>query len=799
MKKRLSSISLILVLLLSMLTVTAWATDGANAETNVVSVKIGSTTTSYTNLQDAVTAAKGATGNVTITLLADVSISETLDLTEVTKLANIELNGYTLTADSCTALKIGGTGTVNIKGKTGTSHGEIKAVGDSVYAVEYVGTGILKFASYPTITGELRNSNNGTITINSGTFVGNIVNAGAGKITSAYTSYSAPEHTGELKNTGSGTIELEYGKFSEEPNEAFLVDQCAATKGTDNFWEVAMWTPEMAIEKGYVANSKVYTQKDYDKKTVYNGTYYKTLADAADARVAFYLISDVDLDNSGFEFTFGKRASNPSSRGIYLCGHTYTGSIKDESVAKSTSKANTFINGKSGTTLIKKTDEGRGTAKISKIDTVATLKVINNADVTVTTGTAAGINVDKSSTLTINGGTYTGTITVAEGGELTITDGTYDEDVTKYCAEGYIANKDKNGKYIVDKIPEKVVNADLDTDIKQGEPDVKVDENITDKESATAVASSVKANLTETKAAKNITVSDADKKNAIQKLVADKQIKLDEDGNIVPYDDSAASKDVKITIIEEPYVEVEVKALTVNQETGTSELTLDITPKYNLLATTDPDEKAENTVTVSTGNALTVNEKTDVKIELPSGFADSGDKLLVKHEKDDGSVEYYTGSVSDDGQGKLYLSFTTNGFTPFSVTNDYAASIGEGANKQVYVSLQSAVDAVKNGETIKLNKDGQTAEVKRTVSFIVDPSYTDKEGLKKSYNYTITLGDRCIRNTTENENEWDIIYTAPVKTKSPATADESTPGIFAVAGLISAVGVALLLRRKQSM
>ena len=362
-----------------------------------------------------------------------------------------------------------------------------------------------------------------------------------------------------------------------------------------------------------------------------------------------------------------------------------------------------------------------------------------------------------------------------------------------------IANKDKNGKYIVDKIPEKVVNSDIETDTKQGEPDVKVDENITDQASATAVASSVKANLTETKAAKNITVSDADKKNAIQKLVADKQIKLDDEGNIVPYDDSAASKDVKITIIEEPYVEVEVKALTVNQETGTSELTLDITPKYNLLATTDPDEKAENTVTVSTGNALTVNEKTDVKIELPSGFADSGDKLLVKHEKDDGSVEYYTGSVSDDGQGKLYLSFTTNGFTPFSVTNDYAASIGEGANKQVYVSLQAAVDAVKNGETIKLNKDGQTAEVKRTVSFIVDPSYTDKEGLKKSYNYTITLGDRCIRNTTENENEWDIIYTAPVKTKSPATADESELGVFAVAGLISAVGVALLLRRKQSM
>ena len=778
MKKRLSSISLILVLLLSMLTVTAWATDGANAETNVVSVTVGKTTTSYTNLQDAVTAAKGATGNVTITLLADVSISETLDLTGVAKLANIELNGYTLTANSCTALKIGGTGTVNIKGKTGS---EIKAVGDSVYAVEYVGTGKgnLIFNSYQTITGELRNSNNGTITIKNGTFVGNIVNAGSGKISFEWGSAAIPKHTGKLKNTGSGTISLSWGKFSEEPSEAFVVDPFVATKGTDNFWEVINVTPEMALAEGYIASNIKYRESKRPYKTL---KYYKTLADAAgDTTLTnLCLICDVNLGNDGFEFTGAKMKKNPSARTLILDGHKYTGSITDKCTVTSKTNAYTVVNGNADGTI--KAVTGRGTAIINKLDTISTFKVIYNADVTVTTGSSAGIYVDKTSTLTIAGGTYTGTITVVNGGKLTITGGTYDEDVTKYCAEGYVANKKSSGKYVVESIPEEVVDADLDTDIKQGEPDVKVDENITDQASATAVASSVKANLTETKAAKNITVSDADKKNAIQKLVADKQIKLDEDGNIVPYDDSAASKDVKITIIEEPYVEVEVKALTVNQETGTSELTLDITPKYNLLATTDPDEKAENTVTVSTGNALTVNEKTDVKIELPSGFADSGDKLLVKHEKDDGSVEYYTGSVSDDGQGKLYLSFTTNGFTPFSVTNDYAASIGEGANKQVYVSLQAAVDAVKNGETIKLNKDGQTAEVKRTVSFIVDPSYTDKEGLKKSYNYTITLGDRCIRNTTENENEWDIIYTAPVKTKSPATADECELGIFAVAG-----------------
>ena len=137
-----------------------------------------------------------------------------------------------------------------------------------------------------------------------------------------------------------------------------------------------------------------------------------------------------------------------------------------------------------------------------------------------------------------------------------------------------------------------------------------------------------------------------------------------------------------------------------------------------------------------------------------------------------------------------------------NITNNtiYAASIGKDDNKQGYTTLQSAVDAVKNGETIKLYEDGQKAVVKRTVSFKVDPSYTDKEsGETKNYNYTITLGDNCTRKDTGNENEWNITYTAPVSKKSPNTGDNSELGIFAVAGLISAVGAALVLRRKHSM
>ena len=425
----------------------------------------------------------------------------------------------------------------------------------------------------------------------------------------------------------------------------------------------------------------------------------------------------------------------------------------------------------------------------------------NAAAVNASDGSESGEIVCDPAQITIEGGSFTGKIWVqnnnlGQEGKVVIKGGTYDEDVTKYCAEGYIATKNANDKYVVGLIPDEVVDADLDTDIEQGEPDVKVDENITDKESAKTVAESVSADLKDTKAAENITVTDADKKNAVQKLVADKQIKLDEDGNIVPYTGSGT---VTVTIIEEPYLEVEVTELKTDSTTGKKELALDITPKYNLKATTDTEDP-DKTVTVSTGNTLTVNEKTKVTIELPTGFANSGDKLLVTHTKRNGSIEYLTGSVSDNGQGKLNLSFTTSSFSLFAVSNEYAASIGEGDDMQVYGTLQSAVDAVKNGETIKLYEDGQKAVVKRTVSFKVDPSYTDKESSEtKSYNYTIALGDNCTRKDTGNENEWNITYTAPVSKKSPNTGDNNELGIFAVAGLISAVGVALVLRRKHSM
>ena len=635
-----------------------------------------------------------------------------------------------------------------------------------------------------------------TLTINGGTYTGTLAVASGGtlKITDGTFEGTLPASVG-------GTLFIEGGTFNSDPTAYLEKNEYVAKKSGDK-WVVTRLTVGEAVEKGYVAGIYKYINEE----SPWYGPYYETVQEAANVSNRVALLKDMNLAAKGFTFTYGATASTIKDRTLYLQGKKYQGSITDNTTAQSTTTNNaTIIDGNNALTYTK---SNRGTAIISDITTNGVLKIQNNADVTIngTGSKTAGINVNGSSTLTINGGTYTGTVMVSDGGKLTITAGTYDVDVTKYCTEGYMATLKSNGKYVVGLIPDDAAKSaeskvEVEESVKQGK-DVVKDADGVDKTIAETVASNVDANLKNT--TKNITISSIEMKKVVKELVATEQVKLDNDNNVVPYNED---EDVTVTIIKEPYLEVEVKSLTINTSTGENELKLDITPKYNLYATTDPEDESK-TVTVSTGNLLTVSEDTLVTIQLPEGFASSGEKLLVKHDKHDGSVEYYTGSVSDNGQGTNYLSFTTSGFSTFTAIRDYAACIGDGDDMKVYPTLQSAVDAVKNGETIKLYKDGETAVVKRTVSFKVDPSY-EKDGTKGNYTYTIALGDGTTRNKTDNENEWSTVYTAPASetaktdttkaAKAPATGDNSELGLFAVAGLISAVGVALLLRRKQSM
>lgn len=149
------------------------------------------------------------------------------------------------------------------------------------------------------------------------------------------------------------------------------------------------------------------------------------------------------------------------------------------------------------------------------------------------------------------------------------------------------------------------------------------------------------------------------------------------------------------------YLEVKPKAY------NGSAYTLDITPKYDVVVVGTKDGAVAKKVVET--NTLNVTKATVVTMELPTGFAVAdGDKLSIQHTKN-GTVEYYTGTVTKKDD-KFYLTFTTNGFSPFVISVP-AASIGE----NVYPTLQAAADAAKSTDVISV-KSGASHELNFTTT-----------------------------------------------------------------------------------
>ena len=183
--------------------------------------------------------------------------------------------------------------------------------------------------------------------------------------------------------------------------------------------------------------------------------------------------------------------------------------------------------------------------------------------------------------------------------------------------------------------------------------------------------------------------------------------------------------------------------------------------------------------------------------------------------------------VVDNGDGKWTVEpqkgYITNidiklagpeiGKTPAStykwtVKPEGSATVGETAwfkmSKEKYEDPDTEYDLEKVGENEKFQKD---------YYYVFATYFALSDGYGASYDkLTVTVngkeaeevfvvkikkGDKYI-DAVEVDMTYDPL-TETEKAKSPATGDNSELGLFAVAGLISAVGVALLLRRKQSM
>ncbi len=349
------------------------------------------------------------------------------------------------------------------------------------------------------------------------------------------------------------------------------------------------------------------------------------------------------------------------------------------------------------------------------------------------------INVYKAK-LTIDGGKYYGggTAVQVQTGELTINDGYFDAEAatdpygydfvincidsaykdgtakvaikggyfahfnpannkaegagTNFVADGYVAaTSDKSGYDY--KVVAKTITGSVEVKPDVAEPEVNVSDKISESDKAKVEDAAESVAVPTLGAA---TVDEA------QKINEDKAKELLKDVNV-------GDGDKKL------YVQSSLKVEPTAYDAANKTLALKITPQYRIVASTAAT--ADDIQLGDNGNAQVVQDYTPMNItkatvvtmELPDGFASGVDKLSIQHTKSNGTVEYYTGTVTEQS-GKHLLTFTTNGFSPFVISVP-AASIGE----NVYPTLQAAVDSVKSGKTIKLEQ-AVAADTKVTVA-----------------------------------------------------------------------------------
>lgn len=363
---------------------------------------------------------------------------------------------------------------------------------------------------------------------------------------------------------------------------------------------------------------------------------------------------------------------------------------------------------------------------------------------------------------TISGGKINGVLQVNANTTLTITGGYFTSDPTAYLATGKgLVDSDLAGYY---KVGNSTV--DVDTEVKAGEPSVDVPAN---------------SGLTKAD------VENAAKSQATQNSLAKAASSLTSDSNIVGNKDAAKkalltnniiSQDStkNITVVVQPYLNVDVTEVNASDKT----MSVNISALYDVIATTDPDnirlptesENNANAVILKEKQAMSVSKPVTIKLPLPSNFDTAGDKLSIKHTKENGSVEYYTGTVTTDENTNKFVTFTTNGFSPFVIyaASANVASIGDDANQKVYPTLQAAIDAVQNNETITLLKaTNENVTVSKAIKFTL----AGKNYLQGS----IVAGSRYSMTTSEPSGKTEYTFTY---VGGGSSSSISTPTTYAV-------------------
>lgn len=263
-----------------------------------------------------------------------------------------------------------------------------------------------------------------------------------------------------------------------------------------------------------------------------------------------------------------------------------------------------------------------------------------------------------------------------------------------YCATGLTVVSNKSAEteatypWTVGTLPANTENKiDAATDTGNNAVNADAITNSDDKKAAQDAAKKVK--FEEAVADKN-EITETDKQRGLTALANENKVQVGSDGKI--------QGNTTVTIVKEVFLDISVTDFKVQGLADKDvSVTMDITPKYNLIATTNKDNRTDaNSVTLET-KPLTVSEATKVSVTIPA-FANK--KVYIDHAN---GKNLYVATA--DANGKI--EFTTNGFSPFTFTLSNPKVVAE-VNGNAYTSFQDAVNAVANGGTIEIvggNKD----------------------------------------------------------------------------------------------
>ena len=322
------------------------------------------------------------------------------------------------------------------------------------------------------------------------------------------------------------------------------------------------------------------------------------------------------------------------------------------------------------------------------------------------------------------------------GEQLDISGGYFTSDPTTYLATGYVAGSSNLTGYNY-KVTQKTDTGTVEVKPAVAAPTVNVNADAIKADDTTAVEN----------AAKSISVS------TLGAAATDKAQNIDKD---------TAEKAVeRMPAGTKLYVQSTLKVTPTAYDSIKKEFALEITPQYRIVASTaanaDAIDSTSGNKVIQDYTDMSITQPTEVTMQLPVGFAQENDKLSIKHIKN-GTAEYYTGIVTKDSESNLYLTFTTNGFSPF-VISAAAAFIGDTA----YPTFQEAVENVKNDETITLAQNVATdtvVTVARTVKFSID---TSSSSFVFNKDKNIVAGSNTTVNVTGTESSYtyNFTYTRP--------------------------------------